>query len=60
MLERALPFQHPRIALDEAQAEPAPASARSRLRAIRDSVLRGMKRALQLLSRLAEAGGPLS
>jgi len=60
MLERAIAFQPPRIAPDEAQNEAAPASASARLRASRQYVLRGMKQALRFLSRLAEAGGPLS
>jgi len=60
MLERAIPFQHPRIALDGARHEPAPAGASARLRAVRRYAFRRMKQALRFLSRLAEAGGPLS
>jgi len=61
MLERAISFQHPRIAVDDgAIAEPTPAGARIALRAFRDQAAREMKRALQFLGRLAEAGGPLS
>jgi hypothetical protein len=55
MLERAIPFQHPRIVLDDQ----APGE-RTGLRAFRDHAMREMKRALQFLGRLAEAGGPLS
>jgi hypothetical protein len=60
MLERAIPFQHPRVALDGAHDQPAPVSARARLRAFRKHALRVLKRVLRFLSRLAEAGGPLS
>ena len=60
MSERAIPLQHPRIALDAAQHEPGSASMRARLRAFRRHALREIKRALRFLGRLAEAGGPMS
>jgi hypothetical protein len=56
MLQRALPIQHPHIALGEKLGVHAPSKARALLRAITGHFLRLMR----LLGEYAAAGGPLS
>jgi hypothetical protein len=56
MLPRALPLQHPPIALGEKLGVHAPSKARALVRAFIDHSLR----LLRLLGQFAAAGGPLS
>jgi hypothetical protein len=56
MLQRALPVQHPPIALGETLAVHAPSKARALARAFIGHCLRLLK----LLGEFAAAGGPLS
>lgn len=60
MFERAIPVQHPRIALDEVRVDHAPAADHAGLRSFKDDVLRALRTALRSISRFIEAGGPLS
>jgi hypothetical protein len=56
MLQRALPLQHPHIALGQELAAHAPSKARTLVRAFTGHFLR----LLRLLGQYAAAGGPLS
>lgn len=60
MFERAIPVQHPRIALDEVRIDHAPAADRTGLRSFKDDIVRAFRTALKSISRFIEAGGPLS
>ncbi len=56
MLQRALPVQHPQIALGEQLGAHEPSAARTLVRAVIAHALRLMR----LLGQFASAGGPLS
>jgi hypothetical protein len=60
MFERAIPAQHPRIALDKVRVDHAPAGDRAGLRSFKHDIVRTLRTALKSIGRFIEAGGPLS